>query len=179
MLVIIDIPNSKHQNSINGVVWYILGVNIALSLYPRDVATVAILMYVFLVKSIMCGSHMSIFSLSWADTAASTFGRLYGAYTPKLPARLPILRLPLAPRKSLAGFLAATLTGATIAFAFWGFAAPLRAGGAQLTWSWDDGVRQVLNDGVTKNLGAGGATGLLTIAVVSGLVSGIAEALGK
>src|SRR6266545_106079 len=119
----------------------------------------------------MRSSHTSSFSLSWADTAASTFGRLYGAYTPKLPARLPILRLPLAPRKSLAGFLAATFTGATIAFAFWGFAAPLRAGGTQLTWSWDDGVRQVLNDGATKNLGMGGATGLLMITVVSGLVS--------
>jgi len=171
-------PNIKYQNSINGVVWYILGVNFALSFYPRDVATVAILMYVVCVKFIMYGSHMSIFSLSWADTAASTFGRLYGAYTPKLPARLPFLRLPLAPRKSLAGFLAATLTGACIAFGFWGFVAPLCAGRTQLTWSWDDGVRQVLNDGVATNLGAGGATGLLILAVVSGLVSGIAEALG-
>jgi diacylglycerol kinase (CTP) len=32
------------QNSTNGVVWYILGVNFVLSFYPRDVATVAILM---------------------------------------------------------------------------------------------------------------------------------------
>lgn len=34
------------QKSVNGVVWYILGVNFALSCYPQDVATVAILMYV-------------------------------------------------------------------------------------------------------------------------------------
>jgi len=32
------------QTSINGVVWYILGVNFVLSFYPQDVATVAILM---------------------------------------------------------------------------------------------------------------------------------------
>lgn len=32
------------KNSVNGVVWYILGVNFVLSLYPQDVATVAILM---------------------------------------------------------------------------------------------------------------------------------------
>jgi len=59
------------------------------------------------------------------------------------------LRLPLAPQKSLAGFLAATFPGTSIAFAFF---APWRAGGTQLTWSWD-GIRQVLNDGATKNLG--------------------------
>lgn len=40
----IQIFNSVFQNSTNGVVWYILGVNFVLSLYPRDVATVAILM---------------------------------------------------------------------------------------------------------------------------------------
>ena len=34
------------RDQINGVVWYILGVNFALTAYPLDVATVAILMYV-------------------------------------------------------------------------------------------------------------------------------------
>ena len=52
-----------------------------------------------------------LLSLSWADTAASTIGRLYGSSTPPLPPQTPILRLPLAPRKSSAGFVAATLTG--------------------------------------------------------------------
>ena len=36
--------SSSIQDSVNGVVWYILGVNFVLSLYPQDVATVAILM---------------------------------------------------------------------------------------------------------------------------------------
>jgi diacylglycerol kinase (CTP) len=118
-------------------------------------------------------------SLSWADTAASTIGRLYGSYTPKLPARLPFLRLPLAPRKSLAGFIAATITGSAIAFGFWAYIAPLRASGTEMTWSWDDGVRQLSDDGEVTNLGAGGVFGLIAISVVSGLVSGIAEALGE
>jgi hypothetical protein len=37
-------PFTFFQTSINGVVWYILGVNFVLSFYPQDVATVAILM---------------------------------------------------------------------------------------------------------------------------------------
>jgi len=118
-------------------------------------------------------------SLSWADTAASTIGRLYGSYTRKLPARLPFLRLPLAPRKSLAGFIAATLTGSAVAFGFWGYIAPLRTSGSEMTWSWDDGVRRIAESGEVTSLGAGGVFGLIAISVVSGLVSGIAEALGN
>jgi len=146
------------KNSINGIVWYILGVNFALSFYPLDVATVSILI------------------LSWADTAASTIGRLFGSYTPKLPSRVPFLRLPLAPRKSLAGFLAASVTGACIAFGFWGWIAGMRNGGKDLTWSWDGGVRGYA-DGAKEAMGAGGPLGLLVIALVAGVVSGVAEAL--
>jgi diacylglycerol kinase (CTP) len=149
----------SEKNSVNGVIWYILGVNFALTFYPQDVATVAILI------------------LSWADTTASTFGRLYGSSTRKLPSRLPILRLPLAPRKSLAGFIAATLTGAAIAAGFWGLAAPARFGGRDVTWSWSEGVRQVTQGAETQAFGAGGVWGLVAITVVAGLVSGVAEAL--
>lgn len=117
----------------------------------------------------------TLFSLSWADTAASTFGRLYGSATRKLPARLPLLRFPLAPRKSLAGFIAATVTGTAITLGFWGFIAPMRAGGKDVTWAWDGGVRQAAD----QSLGAGGALGLMALAVVTGLVSGVAEALGE
>ena len=82
-------------------------------------------------------------SLSWADTAACTFGRLYGSHTRKIPARIPLLRLPLAPRKSLAGFTAATtITGDAAALGFWGFVAPIRNGGLDLSWAWQGGVRQ-------------------------------------
>ena len=59
-------------------------------------------------------------SLSWSDTTASTLGRLWGRYTPPLPAHVPGIKfLPFAPRKSLAGFLAATITGILICLGFW------------------------------------------------------------
>ncbi|KAG2007483.1 hypothetical protein CC2G_015177 [Coprinopsis cinerea AmutBmut pab1-1] len=138
----------SEKDSVNGVVWYILGVNTVLSSLPLDVASVSILI------------------LSWADTTASTFGRLYGRRTAKLPARSPVLGLPLAPRKSVAGFIAASVTGALITFGFWGWIAPMREEG--LTWTWDGGIR---------NAGAGGLLGLSMIAVVAGLVTGVAEAL--
>ncbi|KAF6744298.1 hypothetical protein DFP72DRAFT_1095286 [Ephemerocybe angulata] len=138
----------EEKNRVNGVIWYILGVNFVLSCLPLDVATVSVLI------------------LSWADTAASTFGRMYGRRTPKLPPR--ILGLPLAPRKSTAGFIAASVTGAAIAMGFWGALAGTRHGGADAIWKWEGGVR---------GAGGGGVLGLLAIGVVAGLVSGVAEAL--
>ncbi|KAF8057065.1 hypothetical protein FPV67DRAFT_1658150 [Lyophyllum atratum] len=152
----------SEKKSSNGVIWYILGVNFALTFYPLDVATVAILI------------------LSWADTAASTFGRLFGSRTPRLPPRTPVLRLPLAPRKSLAGFIAATITGACIAVGFWSWVAPIRS---DVSWSWDGGVRSSSNllpslgFGGAGLHGAGGWAGLGVIGLVVGLVSGVAEAL--
>jgi diacylglycerol kinase (CTP) len=53
------------------------------------------------------------YRLSWADTAASIFGRLYGAQTPALPSP------PFARRKSTAGFLAAFVVASLTAAAFW------------------------------------------------------------
>ncbi|KAG6915025.1 hypothetical protein DXG01_013883 [Tephrocybe rancida] len=156
----------SEKKSSNGVIWYILGVNFALTFYPLDVATVAILI------------------LSWADTAASTFGRMFGSRTRRLPPRIPFLRLPLAPRKSFAGFIAATITGAVIALGFWGLVAPVRS---NITWNWDSGVLASPSNpasilpslGVsgTGLAGAGGLLGLGVISVVAGIVSGVAEAL--
>ena len=58
--------------------------------------------------------------LSWSDTTASTIGRLWGRHTPPLPPHLPFVRaIKFAPRKSLAGFMAATVTGACICLGFW------------------------------------------------------------
>ncbi|KAJ3715315.1 hypothetical protein C8R42DRAFT_746186, partial [Lentinula raphanica] len=88
----------SERTTTNGVIWYIIGMNFALTFYPLDVATVSILI------------------LSWADTAASTIGRLWaghwGLYTPRLPSRLSLLlflpgqlkhclTLPLAPGNCL------------------------------------------------------------------------------
>lgn len=82
----------------NGVIWYLVGVYFALTFFPKDVGVVAILL------------------LSWCDTAASTFGRLYGRYT-----------IRLRKGKSLAGSLAAFCVGVFVAAFFWGWLAPRTA----------------------------------------------------
>lgn len=79
----------------NGVIWYLVGAYVALTFFPKDIGVVAILL------------------LSWCDTAASTFGRLWGRYT-----------IRLRKGKSLAGTLAALVTGALAAVFFWGWLAP-------------------------------------------------------
>ena len=79
----------------NGVIWYLLGAYIALKFFPKDVGVMGVLL------------------LSWCDTAASTFGRLYGRYTIRLRSG-----------KSLAGTLAAFTTGVSTAIMFWGWLAP-------------------------------------------------------
>ncbi|KKY36529.1 putative phosphatidate cytidylyltransferase [Diaporthe ampelina] len=79
----------------NGVVFYLLGALLALGGLPKDVGVMAVLL------------------LSWCDTAASTFGRLYGRFTPRIRRG-----------KSLAGSGAAFLVGVVTAWGFWGWLAP-------------------------------------------------------
>lgn len=79
----------------NGVIWYLLGAYTVLRFLPKDVGV------------------MSILLLSWCDTAASTFGRLYGRYT-----------FQLRKGKSFAGSLAAWFVGVVAAAAFWGWFVP-------------------------------------------------------
>ncbi|KAI0517411.1 hypothetical protein F5B22DRAFT_636009 [Xylaria bambusicola] len=79
----------------NGVVFYLLGAWIVLRFFPKDVSVVAVML------------------LSWCDTAASTFGRLYGRYTPRIRRG-----------KSLAGSFAAFAVGVATAGWFWGVLAP-------------------------------------------------------
>jgi len=143
----------SEKNSSNGVIWYMLGAIFVLSVYPLDVAVVSIMI------------------LSWADTAASTIGRLYGPRTSSLPRRLPILNIPLASRKSVAGFMAASVTGACIAIGFWGWIVPMC--NTPSSWQWAVGA-DATNETVRA---AGGWLGLSILGVVSGLVSGVAEAL--
>lgn len=76
----------------NGVVFYLLGAWIVLYFLPKDVGV------------------MSVLLLSWCDTAASTFGRLWGRYTPRLRRG-----------KSLAGSLAAFFVGVATSYFFWGW----------------------------------------------------------
>lgn len=149
-----------------------------------------------------------IISLSWADTAASTLGRAYGPSTPPLPPQTPILGLPLAKRKSTAGFAAAAVTGSffsthsatmrklnillsgtLIAIGFYRYIGTIRP--QDLSWTFEHGVRSLRPEGpvskaVREVLGkcgwhgvpTGGWVGLGIIGVVAGLVAGVAEALG-
>ncbi|KAG8873133.1 hypothetical protein FRB97_007002 [Tulasnella sp. 331] len=111
------------------------------------------------------------------SSIASTFGRLFGRYTPALPRRIPFLNLPLAPKKSLAGSTAATLTGAITAIGFWGYAVPMWQGYSHLaasewgpvSWKWA-GAHGV-------GIMSGGAMSLGLVGLVVGLISGVTEAL--
>ncbi|KAL9131297.1 MAG: hypothetical protein Q9217_000732 [Psora testacea] len=79
----------------NGVIWYLLGAWTVLRFFPKDIGV------------------MSVLLLSWCDTAASTVGRLYGRYTPRIRRG-----------KSLAGSAAAAAVGALTAGLFWGLVVP-------------------------------------------------------
>ncbi|CCD24870.1 diacylglycerol kinase NDAI_0E00540 [Naumovozyma dairenensis CBS 421] len=85
----------KEIHTYNGVLWYILGLIFSFSFFSKDVALI------------------SLFLLSWSDTAASTFGRKYGYLTPKL-----------ARNKSLAGSLAAFIVGFVTTLLFYGYLVP-------------------------------------------------------
>lgn len=89
------IIREKEINSYNGTLWFLLGLAIVFTLYPKDI------------------SVMSVLLLSWADTAASTFGRLYGKYTPQITQG-----------KSLAGSTAAFIAGSASCYLFYGFMIP-------------------------------------------------------
>ncbi|KAF2830867.1 hypothetical protein CC86DRAFT_284371, partial [Ophiobolus disseminans] len=82
----------------NGVISYLLGAWIVMRFCPKDVGV------------------MSILLLSWCDTAASTFGRLWGRYTPQIRRG-----------KSLAGSVAACVTGVVTAAVWWGVLGPMFA----------------------------------------------------
>ncbi|EMD37214.1 hypothetical protein CERSUDRAFT_51320 [Gelatoporia subvermispora B] len=150
----------SEKKSTNGVIWYILGVVFVLTVYPLDIAVV------------------SIFILSWVDTAASTIGRIYGRRTARLPRNIWGIPVPFATRKSVAGFLAGSLTGVCITIGFWGWIAPL--GDAPLSWSWPTSNTSSFGNLVVPGASAK-VTGLVELGllgIVGGLVSGVAEALG-
>ncbi|EPE07563.1 phosphatidate cytidylyltransferase [Ophiostoma piceae UAMH 11346] len=76
----------------NGVIFYLLGAWTVLYALPKDVGVISVML------------------LSWCDTAASTFGRAYGRYTPRIRSG-----------KSLAGSTAAFVVGVATAAWFWGW----------------------------------------------------------
>ncbi|GAA6042973.1 hypothetical protein JCM8097_000032 [Rhodosporidiobolus ruineniae] len=153
----------SERHAVNGTIYYLVGVLICLSFYPRDIAV------------------LSIIQLSLCDTTASIFGRLFGRFTPKLPFAGSLFGV----NKSLAGTIAAVLTGTAASYVFWSrFAArgdegdvswvPARMGSAWRGEAMRDpwaqyGVGRLPNPQSTLPLG--------TLAIVNGLTAGLAEAI--
>ena len=138
----------------NGVIWYLLGAWIVLALFPKDVGVMGVLL------------------LSWCDTAASTVGRAYGRYTPRIRRG-----------KSLAGSLAAFAVGVFTAVGFWGYLAP-RYGTAVEDAAWPfmfTGTLQfpeVARDTPRMSERQGSVSGAIALGVISlwtGLVSSASE----
>lgn len=103
---------SEAHDHYNGVISYLAGAWAVMRFCQKDVAV------------------MSILLLSWCDTAASTFGRLWGKYTPRIRKG-----------KSLAGTLAAFVVGVVAAVAFWGAIAPT------VPEAWNQGENYFAFDG--------------------------------
>lgn len=136
----------------NGVIWYLVGAYIALTFYPKDIGVVSILL------------------LSWCDTAASTFGRLYGRYT-----------IRLRKGKSLAGTLAAFVVGVFAAAYFWGWLAP-RYGHVQDSTQFMFQNRLTLPGIAKEQLGwkqtdgiIEGTPALILMSLVTGLIACVSE----
>lgn len=103
---------SEAHDRYNGVIMYLAGLWFTMRFCSKDVAV------------------MSVLLLSWCDTAASTFGRLWGKYTPRVRKG-----------KSLAGTIACFLGGVFAAAFFWGFVAPRTDG------KYDQGINGFAYDG--------------------------------
>ena len=148
---------SEAYDKYNGVIWYLLGAWAVLRFFPKDVGAISVVL------------------LSWCDTAASTFGRLYGRYTPRLRRG-----------KSLAGSVAAFTVGVMTAAAFWGWIAPryedvaVNVGDNTFAFQGRLGlpeqVRGLLGWNEEQST-AGGGVALGVMSVVAGLVASVSEAV--
>jgi diacylglycerol kinase (CTP) len=142
---------SEVNEKYNGVIWYLLGAWFSLKFFPKDVST------------------MSILLLSWCDTAASTIGRLWGRYTPRIRKG-----------KSLAGSAAAALVGVATSVIFYGVMVPRNFGYEEdLMYSGNLGLPEVTKRSlglVAKGQGAiGGWLALGAMSLWSGLVASASE----
>jgi diacylglycerol kinase (CTP) len=88
----------------------------------------------------------------------------------------------------MAGFIASSVTGAAVAVGFWRWVAPIRFGApGDVSWTFDGGfnlptndvVGQAVQDAGLTGFKAAGWLGLTLIGLTAGVVSGVAEALGK
>lgn len=139
----------------NGVISYLLGAWIVMRFCPKDVGV------------------MSILLLSWCDTAASTFGRLWGKYTPQIRRG-----------KSLAGSIAACVTGIITAAVWWGWLGPLFAeyNTGEHAFAFQDSLvlpkqaRDVLGVGIAQ-ASITGYWALGAMSVAAGFIASASEAI--
>lgn len=147
---------SEAHDRFNGVISYLAGLWATMYFCRKDVAV------------------MSVLLLSWCDTAASTFGRMWGKYTPRIRRG-----------KSLAGSIAAFVFGVGSAVLFWGIIAPhtpkeLNQGVNSFAFEG----RLTLPSQAREYLGlssgqasVSGPAALGVMSVVSGLVASVSEAI--
>lgn len=146
---------SEAHDRYNGVISYLGGLWFTMRFCSKDVAV------------------MSVLLLSWCDTAASTFGRLWGKYTPRIRRG-----------KSLAGSIAAFTVGIVAAGLFWGVIAPWNEGtyegvngfAFQGTLTLPMQARERLH--LSKDQATiSGPLAIGVLSVVSGLVVSVSEAV--
>ncbi|KAM0718746.1 hypothetical protein Q7P37_005817 [Cladosporium fusiforme] len=146
---------SEAHDRYNGVIMYLAGLWFTMRFCSKDIAV------------------MSVLLLSWCDTAASTFGRLWGRYTPRIRKG-----------KSLAGTIACFVLGVFAAVFFWGFVAPRTDG------RFDTGVnafayegRLALPEAMREALGLDdandavlqGPLAMMVMSLASGLIVSVSE----
>lgn len=145
---------SEAHDRYNGVIMYLAGLWFTMRYCRKDVAV------------------MSVLLLSWCDTAASTFGRLWGRYTPRIRKG-----------KSLAGTIACFTLGVFAAVFFWGYVAPRTDG------KYDTGIHSFAFEGTLtlpeparEALGLkvdeatiAGPLALLVMSLASGLIVSVSE----
>lgn len=117
----------------NGIVFFLLGVALITTFTDKDIALMATCL------------------LSWADTAASTFGRAYGKYTPQLSRG-----------KSMAGAMASAVTGTLVCYGVYGYLVPRFEYQSPGPLAWTPELSKM---------------NLHVFAVATGLVSSISEAI--
>ncbi|KAF1997350.1 hypothetical protein P154DRAFT_547405 [Amniculicola lignicola CBS 123094] len=139
----------------NGVISYLLGAWLVLRFCPKDVGV------------------MSVLLLSWCDTAASTFGRLWGHRTWRVRKG-----------KSLAGTIAACITGIITAAVFWGWLGPFYSSlnEGENTFAFQGALALPANarDALGLSFAQASVTGPLALGVMSiwaGLVASASEAI--
>lgn len=147
---------SEAHDRYNGVISYLAGIYFTMCYCRKDVAV------------------MSVLLLSWCDTAASTFGRLWGKYTPRVRRG-----------KSLAGSLACFAFGVGAAVLFWGYVAPrtdgrLNTGVNSFAFDGKLVLPAVLREaaGLTKKQATlSGPMALTVVSFASGLIASLSEAI--